>query len=497
MQVMKWSVGVTGAIALVFAGCGGENKNDSSQKNQGDQSQVAAQQSGYGDEGGESAAGKVEKQPQDIVATAAGAGSFETLLAAANAAGLVETLQGEGPLTVFAPTDEAFAKLPDGTVENLLKPESRDQLAAILTYHVVPGKVMAADAAKLDAADTVNGQSLSLAASNFGLTVNGANVVTADINCSNGVIHVIDSVILPQQPDEAKSASVQPQDSKDIVSTAVGAGSFNTLVAAVKAAGLVETLQGDGPFTVFAPTDEAFAKLPAGTVENLLKAENKEQLVAILTYHVVPGKVRAEQAVKLNSSETVNGQAISLSTSDAGLSVDNANVVSADIDCSNGVIHVIDAVILPKAKEAASAAATEPQQDIVATAVATGSFNTLIAAVQAAELVDVLQQKGPYTVFAPTDEAFAKLPTDTVEELLKPENREKLQAILTYHVIPGKVLATDVVSRDDAATVNGKSIRFSVSENDAVKVNEAAIVKTDILCSNGVIHVIDRVLLPE
>lgn len=496
MYLMKWSVGIVGTSALVIAGCVGDKKDVSSKNKQGGEARVAAQQPKSGSAGEESDAGNAKKQ-QDIVATAAGAGSFKTLLAAAKSAGLVETLQGEGPLTVFAPTDEAFAKLPAGTVESLLKPENKEQLTAILTYHVVPGKVMSAQAVKLDSAETVNGQRLNLAASDAGLAVNGANVVTADINCLNGVIHVIDSVILPPQPDEANSASEQPQDSKDIVSTAVGAGSFNTLVAAVKAAGLVETLQGEGPFTVFAPSDEAFAKLPAGTVENLLKPENKAQLVAILTYHVVPGKVMADQAVKLNSANTVNGQAISLSASDAGLAVDTAKVVSADIDCSNGVIHVIDSVILPKAEAASSASFEEPPQDIVATAAAAGSFKTLVAAVEAAELVDVLRQKGPYTVFAPTDDAFAKLPTGTVEELLKPENREKLQAILTYHVVPGRVLAADVLNREDAATVNEQLLRFSESDDDSVKVNGATVLKADINCSNGVIHVIDQVLLPE
>ena len=133
----------------------------------------------------------------------------------------------------------------------------------------------------------------------------------------------------------------------DIVTTAVKAGSFNTLVAAVKAAGLVETLQGDGPFTVFAPTDEAFAKLPEGTVENLLKPENRDQLVAILTYHVVPGKVLAQDVVKIDSATTVQGQNVQIKVGEAGVSVDGANVVKTDIETSNGVIHVIDSVILP------------------------------------------------------------------------------------------------------------------------------------------------------
>jgi transforming growth factor-beta-induced protein len=144
------------------------------------------------------------------------------------------------------------------------------------------------------------------------------------------------------------TAAFAAAPAKDIVDTAVSAGSFNTLVAAVKAAGLVDTLKGAGPFTVFAPTDEAFAKLPAGTVEDLLKPENKAKLAAILTYHVVPGKVMAKDVVKLHSAKTVNGQALTVKTAMGSVMVDNAKVVKTDILCTNGVIHVIDTVVLPQ-----------------------------------------------------------------------------------------------------------------------------------------------------
>ena len=144
----------------------------------------------------------------------------------------------------------------------------------------------------------------------------------------------------------AAYANPQPS-SQDIVDTAVAAGSFKTLVAALKAAGLVDTLKGKGPFTVFAPTDDAFAKLPAGTVDELLKPENKEKLTAILTYHVVAGKVTAAQALKLHSAKTLNGQSLKISTESGTVKIDDATVTKADIQCSNGVIHVIDTVLLP------------------------------------------------------------------------------------------------------------------------------------------------------
>jgi uncharacterized surface protein with fasciclin (FAS1) repeats len=135
---------------------------------------------------------------------------------------------------------------------------------------------------------------------------------------------------------------------KDIVDTAVAAGNFTTLAKALQAAGLVETLKGPGPFTVFAPTDEAFAKLPAGTLADLLKPENKEKLVSILTYHVVPGRVTAQEVVKLHDAKTVNGKEVKIMTEGGKVMIDNANVVKTDIECSNGVIHVIDTVLLPQ-----------------------------------------------------------------------------------------------------------------------------------------------------
>ncbi len=145
----------------------------------------------------------------------------------------------------------------------------------------------------------------------------------------------------------ANAGSYGYKSSKNIVETASSNGSFTTLVAALEAAGLSETLQGDGPFTVFAPTDEAFAKLPAGTVENLLLPENQDQLIAILTYHVVAGKVTSAQVVKLESATTVNGQDVQIRQEKDTVMIDGATVAAVDVMASNGVIHVIDEVILP------------------------------------------------------------------------------------------------------------------------------------------------------
>ncbi len=423
---------------------------------------------------------------KDIVDTAVADGRFTTLVAAAQAAGLVETLKGEGPFTVFAPTDDAFAKLPAGTVEDLLKPENLETLKNILLYHVVPGKVMAADVTKLESAETVLGENIMIKEDMGKVYTNDAQVVITDIETSNGVIHVIDSVLLP--PAEAAPMS------KDIVDTAVADGRFTTLVAAVQAAGLVETLKGEGPFTVFAPTDDAFAKLPAGTVEDLLKPENLETLKNILLYHVVPGKVMAADVTKLESAETALGENIMIKEDMGKVYINDAQVVITDIETLNGVIHVIDSVLLPPAE------AAPMSKDIVDTAVADGRFTTLVAAVQAAGLVETLKGEGPFTVFAPTDEAFAKLPAGTVEDLLKPENLETLKNILLYHVVPGKVMAADVLTLDgksaDTALAD-QQLAISVKDGKVFLNETVQVIITDIETSNGVIHVIDAVLLPQ
>jgi uncharacterized surface protein with fasciclin (FAS1) repeats len=145
----------------------------------------------------------------------------------------------------------------------------------------------------------------------------------------------------------ALNLSATPANKKDIVDTAVAAGSFKTLTAAMQAAGLTDTLKGQGPFTVFAPTDDAFAKLPAGTVDSLLKPENKQKLVAILTYHVVPGRVTAAQVSKMTEAKTVNGKDLTIRTDQGKVLINDATVTKADIECSNGVIHVIDTVLIP------------------------------------------------------------------------------------------------------------------------------------------------------
>lgn len=270
---------------------------------------------------------------KDIVSTAIAAGSFKTLAAALTAADLVSPLQGEGPFTVFAPTDAAFAQLPAGTVDMLLKPENRAMLQSILTYHVVPARVAAADVVTLSAADTLNGQRLAVKTADGQVMIDDATVSKTDIACSNGIIHVIDRVMIPTD--------------QTIPQIAASAGSFNTLLQAAQAAGLVDALSGAGPLTVFAPTDDAFAALPEGTLTALLQPGNRQALADVLKYHVVSGRVFANQAVAAGRAKTLQNGTLRIGLQDGRLRINDAAVTSTDIDAANGVIHVIDRVLVP------------------------------------------------------------------------------------------------------------------------------------------------------
>lgn len=290
------------------------------------------------------------------------------------------------------------------------------------------------------------------------------------------------------EPTALPEPTVMPEpELADIVDTAVADGRFTSLVAAVQAAELVDALKGEGPFTVFAPTDDAFAALPEGTLEELLKPENKQALTDILLYHVVEGKVMAADVTGLTNAATLLGKDIAIKVDMGSVYINDAKVIITDIETSNGVIHVIDAVLLPSDEEA---------QTIVEIAVADERFSTLVAALTAAELVETLSGEGLFTVFAPTNDAFAALPAGTVENLLLPENKQALTDILLYHVVSGKVMAADVVSLTSATTVLGKDLTITVRDGKVFLNDTVEIIITDIEASNGVIHVIDAVLLP-
>ena len=273
--------------------------------------------------------------------------NFTTLLSAVKAAGLVDTLNGTGPFTVFAPTNAAFAKIPAADLNALIN--DPEKLKAVLLYHVVGGKAVAADVIELTTAKTVNGAAVSVKVGNGTVMINDATITKADVQATNGVIHVIDTVLMP--PANVTAAAPANTAAADPTRTITGIVSmdpnFSTLLAAVKAADLEATLLGKGPFTVFAPTNEAFAKLPKAELDALLADPAK--LKAVLLYHVVAGQVTAAEVMKLTTADTVNGAAINVKVDGDTVMINDATVISADVPAINGVVHVIDTVLIPPA----------------------------------------------------------------------------------------------------------------------------------------------------
>jgi uncharacterized surface protein with fasciclin (FAS1) repeats len=272
----------------------------------------------------------IESEIGTIVEVAADAGQFNTLITAAVAAGLDDELSDPNAnLTVFAPTDAAFAALPAGTLDALLA--DTDALAQILLYHVVAGEQDAAAVLDQSFIRTLNGQSIVIGEAGSQPTASGAVIVSTNIEASNGIIHVIDAVMIPE--------------TRNIVEIAAQDG-FNTLAAAVTAANLVETLSdAESEFTVFAPTDAAFAALPAGTLDALLA--DPAALANILLYHTVEGRVFSDAVVSASSVPTVEGSNAPVSVTGGTVTIDGATIVTTDVQATNGVIHVIDAVITP------------------------------------------------------------------------------------------------------------------------------------------------------
>jgi uncharacterized surface protein with fasciclin (FAS1) repeats len=406
--------------------------------------------------------------PNDIPRTAQCTGIHDSLVAGVIQAELLSTLQGPGPFTLFAPTDQAFT---DAGIDlaSLDTPEGKATLSDILLYHVVSGEVPSSAVTECLSATAVNGQPLSFTVGN-GVMVNDADVTSADVTTSNGVIHVIDKVLTPTDTPN------------DIPRTAQCTGIHDSLVAGVIQAELLSTLQGTGPFTVFAPTDQAFTD--AGIdLASLDTAEGKAILSDILLYHVVAGNVPSSAVTECMSTDAVNGQPLSF-TVNGGVMVNGANVTLADVDTSNGVIHVIDKVLTP----------TDTPNDIPRTAQCTGVHNSLVAGVIQAELLPTLQGDGPFTVFAPTDQAFSDAGID-LAALDTVEGKAALTDILLYHVIAGEVPASAVTECLSATAVNGNPLSFTVGTN-GVMVNDANVTATDVPTSNGIIHIIDKVLSP-
>jgi uncharacterized surface protein with fasciclin (FAS1) repeats len=474
----------------------------------------------------------------DIPTNAAGTGIHDSLVAALTQADLVTTLQGTGPFTVFAPTDQAFA---DAGIDltTFDTDEENATLVDILTYHVVSGKVMSTDLTDGMEAAALNQDTLTFSVSSSEVKVNDAVVTLADVESSNGVIHVIDKVLMP------------PADPVyvDIPATAQSTGVHTALVAALSQANLVATLQGEGPFTVFAPTDQAFtdAGIDLSTFDT---PEENATLADILLYHVYAGAVPASAVTDGLAVTMANGDKASFTVgTDGSVSVGDATVTGADVQTSNGIIHVIDKVLMPPAGDicytmvshtivpgatnlicnsymyvedytvggqtitgcyntvthaVSDISAAEcgaymwtPAVNLAVTAAATTIHTSLVAALTAADLVTTISGDTEYTVFAPSDDAFAAAGID-LDSFDTPEEIAVLTDILLYHVVAGTTLSTDLAEgTTTVAAANGDDLTIQVA-NGAVMVGTgmANVTLADVPASNGVIHVIDQVLMP-
>ena len=498
---------------------------------------------------------------------------FAYVTALEGSLGSTGILDVDGPLTVFIPTNEAFLKLPKGLLDHLLEPENIIELQSLLSYHVVsgaelhtgcnkgseqPGDVasLGRPCGQLDLetnsfVNTLQGQGINVGYHKR-CPISGCNetvilspdnidyrtstlskIVGTDVQASNGIIHLIDNVLIPPAP------------TRTILQSAELSG-YTTFVTALKAANLTAALDGDGPLTVFVPSNEAFAKLPKATLDLLLDPKNVKELQDILKYHVIAGgALRAGCNLvgrpcnddlevagdEKGSIKTLEGKAVTISQvpsssdHDASIVIDKSYIVpfrsvpgngfgSLDQIATNGIWHVIDQVLMPT---------TPVDQTLNQLIASKPDLSTFATALKAGRLTGALDgQNGQLTVFAPSNQAFAKLPKATLEHLLDPKNIDELQSILEYHVIGNIELRTDckrdvygacdgnndLENLSFVFTLQSNSINVDVQKNGAIFLSPdvfykptvhpkiSKIVQTNLGATNGIVHIIDQVLIP-
>ena len=462
-----------------------------------------------------------------------------TLKTAIDACALDGVLSGAGPFTLFAPTDGAFNLLPAGTVTALLN--DIPQLTNILKHHVVADSVMSGMLSNGQLVTTLLGTDITVTINSSGVFIDNAQVTVADLVADNGVVHVIDAVLLPtydcngiaggtalvdacgdcQQayiynfqtnvptfvdnaniliagvdynpatealifPDNPNNPlwvsdpTLCPNSIYDIVSNSPD---HTTLKTAIDACALDGVLSGAGPFTLFAPTDAAFNLLPAGTITALLN--DIPQLTDILKHHVVADSVMSGMLSNGQVVTTLLGTDITVTINSSGVFIDNAQVTVADLVADNGVVHVIDAVLLPP---------TPPTNTIYDIVSNSPDHTTLKTAIDACELDAVLSGAGPFTLFAPTDAAFNLLPAGTVTALIN--DIPQLTNILKHHVVADSVMSGMLSNGQVVTTLLGTDITVTINSS-GVFIDNAQVTVADLVADNGVVHVIDAVLLPS
>ncbi|VXB05679.1 fasciclin domain-containing protein [Maribacter litoralis] len=442
---------------------------------------------------------------------------------------LIGTLSSDGPFTVFAPTNDAFTALLNqlddfDSLSDFDTDEEREILTTILTYHVVAG--VAASSTDLTngmMVTTVQGEDLTINIDGDvyidDATEIDAKVVIADVEASNGIVHVIDKVLLPQAIIDALNEEDDEMENGTLVDIVVATEPLSLLEAAVIKADLVATLSSDGPFTVFAPTDDAFVALldilgdEYNSLDDFDTTEEIDLLKDILLYHVITAEVASTDLSAGPVTTALADNSIEVITSGDTFVIGDAsdidaNITGVDIMASNGIAHTIDKVLLPQT--AIDFVINMQLKTIVDTAIATDDLSLLVdALIQAdAGLVGTLNGDGPFTVFAPTNAAFADLLNtlgddfNSLADFDTDKEKALLTKVLTYHVIAGTAaFSTDLNNGQAIETFQGENITIVLSDNgveimDATEIN-ANVALADVEASNGVVHVIDKVILPQ
>ncbi|WP_258103535.1 fasciclin domain-containing protein [Marinoscillum sp. MHG1-6] len=421
-------------------------------------------------------------EPSDNIVELAEANGFTSLALALEKTGLDAALAGDGNFTVFAPTNEAFAALLATIGQSSIDDVPTSVLEKILLYHVLNTSVESSEVTAGSLA-TLNGASIDLATQS-GIAVNGASVISPfDVEASNGIIHTIDAVLVPGDIGQFVNTVLEP---------AYFNVNYSTLIEAAVKADLVSTLLTTDNLTIFAPNNQAF--IDAGVDVSSLSAD---VLGDVLSYHVIGSKVLAADIP--NMATTLNGDIYFSVTGDGVFINGSTKVIATDVESGSGVVHVLDNVLMP------------PSGNIVDIAVALsedGEFNSLVAALQRTadegtaeqNLLTVLSGETEYTVFAPTNAAFqALLDSEASWNTLADIPLETLIAVLTYHVVPGRVFDVDLAGALDASNMLGtanSSASLTFDLNTLTIDGSASITGTNTLATNGVIHVIDAVLVP-
>ena len=416
-----------------------------------------------------------DSMPKNIVEIAQSTPNLSTLTSAIVSAGLVEALSGPGPFTVFAPTNAAFEKMDPTTLNTIISTPSL--LTALLQYHVVSGDVRSSDLSNGPVSTLLSGQSIEVLVSSGKVTLNGtSNVTDADVVASNGVIHIIDEVLLPED-----------FVSQTIVQIAASNPDFSTLVEILSLPELSDLLAAANDptqdLTVFAPNNEAF--------ENLLTALGKSNiselpvtlLREIVAYHILGMSVESTDLVDGQMVETLlPDEFVTVDLSD-GAKINDSNVIAADIKAINGVIHAIDAVLQPSFVEAAVGTITE-------VILFDPDYTILVAALRKADLLETLSTTQGLTLFAPDNAGFIAAGITSLEGL----EADDLTPILTYHVLGAQVLSTELPANGIAPTLNGENIYLGYLTSSVLINGVSTITGVDMVKSNGVVHTIDRTL---